>query len=58
MVKKTGRKADFIDYGNEEVKTTVNGKDIGVVLDKTTHSHYVMLPQKEGRTKRKWLGIR
>ena len=56
MGRKTGRKAKFIDYGNEEVKTTINGVNLGVAVDQTTQSHYVMLPQDRGRTKRKWLG--
>ncbi len=56
MAKKTGKKANYIIFGNQEVKTVFDGKEIGVSLDRTTQSHYTMLPQKSGRTKRKWLG--
>lgn len=54
--KKTGRKANYITFGGQEVKDILNGREIGVCFDRSAESHYVMIPQQTGRTKRKWLG--
>jgi integrase len=56
MGKKTGRKAAYLQYGGHELKEMINGHEIGLSLDASTLTHYTMIPQKMGRTKRLWLG--
>lgn len=56
MSKKTGRKASYIVFAGTEIKDIIDGKEVGLSLDQTTRNYYTMLPNKDTRTKRKWLG--
>lgn len=56
MSKKTGRKASYIVFAGTEIKDIVDGKEVGLSLDQTTRNYYTMLPNKDTRTKRRWLG--
>lgn len=50
------KKTDYIAFGGYEVKDVINGREVGVSLARYNKSHYTMLPQNTGRTKRVWLG--
>jgi hypothetical protein len=43
-------------YGGGYARDVINGKEVGVSFGNSTRSYYMMIPQKSGRTKRKWLG--
>lgn len=55
MGKKTGKRANYVTFGGQEIKELIDGREIGVSYSASNQQYYVMLPG-DGRTKRKWLG--